>query len=78
MTMVNKFVSQLEQNERGQMTCKLLLDFLKSPTVRGLDGPNSHAVAGLIVAFMNGSGEQSCAVQDALYSAVERHPWTTQ
>ena len=39
---------QLERSERGQKTCKLLLDFLKSSTVQGLDGNNEQAVAALV------------------------------
>ena len=59
-------VEQLERSERGRMTIKLLRDFLKSPTVQGLDGCNSEAVTTLVARHMLGSSTDVCEVMDAL------------
>ncbi|HEX3720337.1 MAG TPA: hypothetical protein VH595_20490 [Verrucomicrobiae bacterium] len=72
---IQEAIKQLERSERGQMTCKLLLDFLKSPTVQGLDGRNSAAVHELVQRHMLGGGKEACEVIDGLYDVVERNQW---
>jgi len=68
---------QLERSERGQMTCKLLLDLLKSDTVKFLDGGNSAAVAALVTAYMLGDGQDACSVIGALNQVIDRNRWVT-
>lgn len=68
-------IKQLERSERGQQTCKLLLDFLNSPAVKFLDGRNQTAVAMLVNNFMLGSSADACAVVEALEGVVNRNQW---
>lgn len=72
---IKEAAKQLEKSERGQMTCKLLADFLQSRPVSGLDQFNQAAVANLVVHYMLGSGADACAVVDAVNEVLERHPW---
>lgn len=74
-TAIKTAIQRLEGSERGQLTCKQLLDFLKSPTVQGLDGCNSHAVALLVSLFMLNGGNVACEVVDSLKQTVERNSW---
>jgi hypothetical protein len=76
--LIKDAVKQLERSERGQMTCKLLRDFLQSHTVRGLDAHNCSAVATLVVVFMAGFGRDCCEVVDSLTGAVDRNQWVNQ
>lgn len=62
----------LECTERGQMTCKQLLDFLKSSDVQGLDQRNSEAVTTLVTCYMMG---RPCHVLEALSGVVRRNMW---
>lgn len=71
-------INQLECSERGQKTCKLLLDFLKSPVVNGLDGSNSMAVVTLVGYYMVGSGSDACAAKDGLNAVVNRNQWVKE
>lgn len=75
MTTIESSVKRLARSERGQKTCKLLLDFIKSPTVRGLDGENCEAVAALVSQFMLGDGATSCEVIEGLNAVIERNQW---
>lgn len=74
-TKIGQAAAQLEQSERGQITCKLLADFLKSKPVHGLDQFNNKAVTTLVMHYLLGSGADACAVKDALNGVLERHPW---
>jgi hypothetical protein len=66
---------QLERSERGQLTCKLLLDFLNSPTVKYLDGRNFEALTTLVTRYALGSGADSCEVIEQLEAVIERNQW---
>ena len=77
MTM-NDAVRQLERSERGQMTCKLLHDFLASNTVKFLDEPNQHAVAVIVASYMIGDSPMACAVIDELAALIERNQWVAK
>lgn len=59
-------VAQLRRSERGVQAAKMLHEFLRSPTVSGLDSKNCLAIASIAAMFMLGSGSDSCAVRDAL------------
>lgn len=72
---IQQAAKQLERSERGQMTCKLLRDFLKSSHVQGLDGSNCQAVTALVSHYLLGGGSDACAVQDALNGIIERNQW---
>ena len=72
-SIIHKATHQLERSERGQMTCKMLLDFLNS--VKDLDGSNCDAVGTLVVAFLCGTGQSACDVVEALRKVVERNRW---
>lgn len=75
MQTIEQAAKQLERSERGQMTSKLLLNFLKSAPVQGLDGPNCEAVVTLAAHYLPGSDKDACAVQDALNGIIERNQW---
>jgi hypothetical protein len=77
-TKIEQAAAQLENSERGQITCKLLADFLQSKPVRGLDQFNNEAVTTLVAHYTLGSGADACAVIDALYGVIERNPWVNQ
>jgi len=72
---IEQATKQLERSERGQMTAKLLLDFLNSDTVKYLDGQNFEAVATLTTSFALGTSAESCAVIAALEGVVQRNRW---
>lgn len=73
--LIERAARQLERSERGQLTCKLLRDFLKTHAVKGLDGENSMAVALLVQAYMTGTGGHACAVINQLGEVIERNKW---
>ena len=75
MKTIEQAAKQLERSERGQMASKLLLDFLKSHAVQGLDGSNCEAVVTLSAHFLLGGGGDACAVKDALTGIIERNQW---
>ena len=75
MKTIEQAAKQLERSERGQMTAKLLRDFLKSHAVQGLDASNCEAVVTLAANYLLGGGSHACAVQDALNGIVERNGW---
>ena len=78
MQTIEQAAKQLERSERGQMACKLLLDFLKSNPVQGLDGGNSEAVITLAGHYLLGGGVQALAVTDALNGVIDRNQWVKQ
>lgn len=61
-------VSQLKRSPRGQRTVELIREFLRSPAVNGLDGPNSEAVVNLVAGYLCGGGAIACAVREAVES----------
>ncbi len=75
MSTIEESVKQLERSERGQKTCKLLLDFLKSHAVHGLDQDNCEAVVTLASYYLLGTGSQACAVKDAMEGIINRNKW---
>jgi hypothetical protein len=72
---IQQAIKQLERSERGQMTSKLLLDFLKSHHVSGLDGSSSEAVVTLVAYCLLGCGSDACAIKDGLQEVVQHNQW---
>lgn len=77
-TQIEQAIKQLERSERGQIVCKLLLDFLESRPISGLDCWNEQAVTILVGCFMLGGRADASAVLDALDGVVKRNPGVTQ
>lgn len=75
---VEKAAKQLERSERGQATCKLLYDFLRSNTVKFLDERNFEALTTLVAAYALGSSNDACNVTDALRGVIERNQWVNK
>lgn len=75
---VLRATKQLERSERGIVTCKLLLDFLKSSTVQGLDANNQTAVATLVLRHMFGDSTDALEVLRALQAVTHRNEWVTR
>lgn len=75
MKTIEEAIQQLERSERGQMTCKLLKDFLASGPVKFLGGSNSEAVTVLITFFMMGNGAAASKVMEKLEGVIERNQW---
>lgn len=72
---ITQAIKQLERSERGQLTCKLLLDFLQSDTIQGLDSANYMAVAEIMWSFMFRDRDESNAVLRSLQGVVDRNRW---
>jgi len=70
---VRAAIRQLNKSDRGRETCKLLFAFLKSETVKGLDGFNQDAVHALVTAYMGGNGTDADHVMTSLRAVAM--PW---
>jgi hypothetical protein len=73
MTTIPQAIAQLERTERGQQTVKLLRDFLKSPTVAGLDECNSEAVVTLVEHYLLADSKYARNVIDEMNELIQRN-----